>query len=114
MKVVCDDHMNLWIDGKKTPVRGQGRWHQLSTLRIPKSTRSIGIKCRNTGGPYGIAGSVQDENGKTVLVTDNSWKCSNKADAGWEKPNFKEGKNWKPASYYAHRHYVFSLNGTLI
>ena len=51
-------------------------------------------------------GSVQDEAGNDVLVTDNSWSCSNTADDGWEKADFLEGDNWNAASYYPHRNYV--------
>ena len=63
LNVVCDDVMTLWIDGEETKVDGQGVWNQLSTLDIPMSTRSIAIKCQNTGGPGGIAASVQDAYG---------------------------------------------------
>merc|ERR1740124_1129181 len=83
----------------------------MSTLNIPESTRSIGISCLNTGGPYGIMGSIQDAGGNDVLVTDDSWSCSNTADAGWEGPDFEEGDNWNAASYYAHREYVNKDNG---
>ena len=106
--------MNLWIDGEETTVAGQGVWNQLSTLSIPESTRSIGVKCRNTGGPYGIAGSVQDADGNDVLVTDDSWKCSNTADAGWEGPDFEEGENWQTASYYPHRNYIVHGSGSFL
>ena len=51
-------------------------------------------------------GAVQDADGNDVLVTDNSWSCSNSGDDGWEKADFKEGDNWNSASYYAHRNYV--------
>ena len=38
--------------------------------------------------------------GKTILSinSDRTWSVSPKADKGWELPNFKQDKNWKPAS----------------
>merc|ERR1712176_503282 len=106
MKVICDDQMTLWVDGVQTDVAGQGSWNQMSTLGLKPGTRVLGIKCLNTGGPYGIMGAVTDADGNDVLVTDNSWSCSNTADDGWEKADFKEGDGWNAASYYPHRNYV--------
>ena len=113
MKVICDDQLNLWIDGELKTVAGQGVWNQVSTLSISKSTQSIGIRCRNNGGPHGILGSIQDADGNDVLVTDNSWSCSNTFEFGWERPDFVEGDDWNAASYYPHREYI-SDNGLLL
>ena len=100
--------MSLWINGVQTDVAGQGVWNEMSTVGLGPAgaTNVIGIKCLNTGGPYGIMGSVEDESGNNVLVTDNSWSCSNAADDGWEKADFVEGDNWNAASYYPHRVYI--------
>ena len=98
--------MTLWIDGEETKVDGKGVWNQLSTLDISMSTRSIAIKYQNTGGPGGIAASVQDAYGHDILVTDDTWSCSNTADSGWESPDFEQGDNWEPASYFEHWNYV--------
>ncbi|XP_063695080.1 uncharacterized protein LOC134826584 isoform X2 [Bolinopsis microptera] len=106
LNVICDDQMLLWVDGVQTNVAGQGAWNQMSSLKIPDTTQVIGIKCLNTGGPYGIMGSIQDAAGNDVAVTDNSWSCSNAADDGWEKADFVEGDNWNAASYYPHRVYI--------
>ena len=106
MNVICDDQMALWVDGVQTAVEGQGVWNLMSSLNIPDTTQVIGIKCLNTGGPYGIMGSIQDAAGNDVAVTDNSWSCSNAADDGWEKADFVEGDNWNAASYYPHRVYI--------
>ena len=115
LNVICDDVMTLWIDGEETEVAGQGKWNELSTLYIPKSTRSIAIKCQNTGGgPYGIAASVQDAYGHDILVTDDTWSCSNTADSGWEGPDFEEGDNWEAASYYEHWNYVDHDSGLIL
>ena len=98
--------MTLWVDGEQRDVAGQGVWNQMSTLNIPSNTQVIGVKCVNTGGPYGIMGAITDSDGNEVLVTDNSWSCSNTADEGWETADFQEGDNWNSASYYPHRNYI--------
>ena len=104
MKAICDDQITLWVDGVQTD--GHGVWNQMSTLDIPASTQVLGIKCFSKGGAYGIMAAVQDVAGDDVLVTDDSWSCSNAADDGWEKADFVEGGNWNAASYYNHGGYI--------
>ena len=104
MKAICDDKMTLWVDGVQTDRTGS--WVEMSTLEIPATTRVLGIKGVNEDGPYGIMASVQDRAGDDVLITDDSWSCSNTADDGWEKEDFVEGENWNAASYYRHSSYV--------
>ena len=96
--------MNLWIDGVEKHDGNMAIWHRVSTLVIPKNTRVIAAKCVDIGGGYGLTASVTDSNGRDVLVTDESWKCSNTAEAGWETLNFEEGANWKPANIIDNRH----------
>ena len=104
MKAICDDQITLWVDGVQTD--GHGVWNQMSTLDIPATTQVLGIKCFSMGGAYGIMAAVQDVTGENVLVTDDSWSCSNAADDGWEKADFVEGGNWNAASYYNHGGYI--------
>ena len=106
MKVVCDDETTLWVDGVQKNVDGQGVYDQVSTLKIPSTTQVLGIKCVNIGGGYGIMAAVEDAAGDNVLMTDNSWSCSNTADDGWEKADFVEGDNWNAASYYSNSDYI--------
>ncbi|XP_063676881.1 coadhesin-like [Bolinopsis microptera] len=106
MKVVCDDEMTLWVDGVQIDVDGQGVYDQVSTLNIPSTTQVLGIKCVNIGGGYGIMAAVEDAAGDNVLMTDNSWSCSNTADDGWEKADFVEGDNWKYAASYSNSGYI--------
>ena len=85
---------------------GQNAWDDISTLKISSNTRVLAVKCHNAhGGPHGIMGMVQDEAGNAVLVTDNSWKCSNTMDDGWLGVNFPNQSKWKAASYISHREY---------
>ena len=95
LQVICDDISTIYIDGKHRPTRGTGRWNQMAQLRIPGSTRAIGIKCRNTGGPYGLMAQVKDRTGKVIFVTDNSWQCSNRPQGGWAQGGFRG--RWRQA-----------------
>ena len=100
LKVVCDDISTIFVDGEQKEAAGTGVWNQLATLVIPASTKTIGVQCKNTGGPYGIMATVEDSTGNVFVVSDNTWKCSNQAQDGWSKSGFVEGASWKPAFYY--------------
>lgn len=104
LKINCDDKMNLWVDGDEKYHDNMGVWHKVSTFVVPKNVRVIAVKGVDYGGGYGITASVTDSNGRDVLVTDESWKCSTSADAGWETLSFKEGANWKPANIIDNKH----------
>ena len=97
-EVICDDISTIFVDGKQRNVAGTGVWNQKASLMIPGDTSVVGIQCRNTGGPYGIMAQVADETGEVIVVTDNSWKCSNQAQDGWSAGGFSEGGSWKPAT----------------
>ncbi|XP_063693329.1 uncharacterized protein LOC134825120 isoform X1 [Bolinopsis microptera] len=98
LKVMCDDTSTIYIDGEKKDVPGPNNWGQLATLKIPASTNTIGIQCHNGGGSCGITAEVTDETGQVLLVSDNSWKCSNKEEDGWTADGFTEDDSWKPAA----------------
>merc|ERR1712039_21089 len=88
LRVVCDDISTIWIDGRHVRARGTQRWNQMATVNISPNTRVIAIKCRNTGGPYGLMTELKD-GGRVISVSDASWKCSNRPHGGWEKPGFR-------------------------
>ena len=100
LKVVCDDITTVFVDGEQKTVAGTGVWNQMATLQIPTSTRTVGIKCHNSGGAYGIIAEITVSSGEVISVSDNSWKCSNQAQDGWSKGDFAEDASWKPAAYY--------------
>ena len=103
MYITCDDHLTIYIDGvEKRLNRTRSRSYTLlSTFQIPMTTTTIAVKCRDgNGGTYnycGITGAVQDSQGRDVLVTDSSWKCSDRLESGWYLPGFTEGRNWRHA-----------------
>ena len=96
--------MRLFIDGKKMEDPNLTVWHRVSTFVIPSTTRVIAATCVDVGGGYGLTASVTDYNGRDVLVTDESWKCSTSTNDGWETLDFEEGANWKAASIVDNRH----------
>ena len=104
LKINCDNKMNLWIDGVEKHDGNMAKWNRVSTLVIPKTTRVIAVKCVDEGWGFGLIASATDSNGRDVLVTDESWKCSNTAEAGWETLSFKESANWQPANIINNKH----------
>ena len=96
LQIICDDITTIFVDGKRRTAAGTGRWNQMATVKIPASTRAIGIKCKNNGGPYGLMAQVKDSSGKVIYVTDNSWKCSNRPQRGWAAGGFRG--RWRPAT----------------
>merc|ERR1712070_598428 len=77
---------------------------QMATVNISPNTRLVAVQCRNTGGPYGLMAEIK-AGAKVLSVSDSSWKCSNKAHGGWEKPGFK-GKF--PAAVYTRQQGSFN------
>ena len=70
--------MTLYVDGTKVqPHHGDvSNWGEEKIfLNIEPSFETIAIKCVDTGGLEGILASLKDAEGKTVLVTNSSWKC---------------------------------------
>ena len=98
--MVCGDITTIFVDGVQKEAAGTGVWNEQATLQIPASTRAIGIRCQNTGGPYGIMAQVADSEGKELHVSDNTWKCSNQNQDGWSKFGFIEDDSWNPAFYF--------------
>ena len=82
-------------------ISGSQGWNKLTTLRISPSTRVIGMKCFNFGGPHGIKVQVEDESGNIILTSDNRWKCSKQKQIStdWTVRSFVEDQTWKPAVY---------------
>ena len=58
----------------------------------------IATKCQNTGGLAGILGSLENERGDILFVTNTEWKCSSVFEDGWEQPEFQDtSSNWQNA-----------------
>ena len=99
MKVMCDDVTTIFVDGEQRNVDGTGKYDQLATLQIPASTAAIGIQCHNVLGEHGIMVQVEDLAGNELTVTDDTWRCSNKAQEGWSTAKFREDNTWQEPAY---------------
>ena len=98
--VICDDVSTIYVDGEQKETSGTQVWNEKASVLIPGNTQVVGIKCYNSGGPYGIMAQIKDSSNRVVAVSDDSWHCSNSEEDGWSTLDFVEGENWKPAAYY--------------
>ena len=80
----CDDKMELYADGVQIG-KDNGKWFMSKIYKIPAATKVIAIHGFNIGGPAGIIGSFS-----TGLVTDSSWRCTNKKYPKWQSPDFDD------------------------
>jgi putative heme-binding domain-containing protein len=93
----CDNRLKLWINGKH--VGDSPDWpHPIEkdvTAMLQPGSNIIAAECQNAGG---VAAFVLNLSIKTAaggnlkVVTDKSWKLSEKAPKGWEKPGFRDSK----------------------
>jgi hypothetical protein len=86
----CDDKMVLYADGAQVG-NDNGKWFMSKLYKFPATTKVVAIHGINGGGPAGIIGSFS-----TGLVTDASWRCSNKLIPEWQSPDFDDSK-WPSA-----------------
>jgi len=98
LEVICDDIANIFVDGAEREAAGTGVWNQLSVVDIGVGAQVVGIQCQNTGGPYGIMADLKDSEGNVLMVSDDSWSCSNSGDDGWSSAGFAGGDNWAAAA----------------
>ena len=97
VKIICDD-TTIFVDGEQMNAEGQN--DKMTSLYIPSRTSTIGIQCKNEGGPHGIMVQVADDTGKVFAVSDDSWSCSNQAQQGWSSDDFTEDSSWNLATWY--------------
>ena len=78
--------MAIYLDGVNINDNAMMVADHASVISFPLNTHSvIAIYTRNTGGPKGIMASTT-----TGLVSDGSWRCSDKWVAGWMNPDFDD------------------------
>jgi len=99
LRATCDNKMTLYIDGVEQQLDGQNDWRKESKVEIPSNFQVLAIKCVDVGVKVGILASVQDEAGEDVLVSDDSWSCSQVEEEGWTEPDFAEtSEAWETGS----------------
>ena len=76
--------MVLYADGTRVG-DDNGKWYLSKIYKFPGTTKIVAIHGINVGGPAGIIGSFS-----TGLVTDASWRCSNKYVPEWLSPDFDD------------------------
>ena len=99
LRVTCDDHLELYLDGVQQQHSALKIWQQESTFEeITSKLEIIALKCVNTGGPGGIIASLENEDGDVVFYTDTYWKCSSVLEEGWQLSGFQDtSDNWHNA-----------------
>lgn len=90
LKAACDDETTVYVDGELK--HSDTDWDSIARVDVPSSAQVIAISCRDDGGGYGIVGDLTDSSGNSIMVTDNSWRCSAVKEDGWEQPGFDAGE----------------------
>jgi putative heme-binding domain-containing protein len=101
LELTADNAYTVWFNGTKV---GSGEeWKRVDRYDVKKYFRSgenlVAIEARNDGSAAGlIVKLAYIPKGDTVktLFSDAGWRVSKTADAGWDKPGFKDGK-WQHA-----------------
>ena len=102
LRINCDDHLTLYLDGVQQEGPNLKIWNQESTFETSADLGIIAAKCHNTGGPGGLVGSLEDERGDVIFDTNTGWKCSAVLEDGWEQPEFQDtSSNWQNAKKVA-------------
>lgn len=92
-KVDADDKVYLYFDGKEVKgTMSAVSWKTTIVVDLPGSTQVIAVKGVNTYGEPGFLGSTDDG----YIVTNFSWKCTNKFAEKWNKIGFHDS-NWPDA-----------------
>ena len=93
-----DNTYTLYINGKEI---GQGtNWQQAQrwkfTFNYPTDDIVIAVDADNLGGPAGLIARITLDVGicgsTSLYITDDSWKYSLSVPAGFERPNYNDGR----------------------
>ena len=88
LRATCDNVMTVFVDGVQQAAEGLDNWTVESQISVPSNFKEIGIQCLDYGVIPGILASLHDENGDELLVTDESWTCTQLkgwCSTAWEK-----------------------------
>ena len=101
----CKDIMELFADGISLG-KDNEKWRIPTDFVIPGDNKIIAVAAQSFQFRSGILGSFS--NG---LVTNSSWKCSDRLHRGWNLRDFDD-RNW-PAAVEIPRHHSDGLEGNL-
>ena len=83
--------MELYLDGVASEINnasGWNRWQIVKSADFPPGTKLIAVKVVNVFGWAGLLASASDNS----VVTNESWLVSDTFVAGWNQPEFYDGK----------------------
>ncbi|MCF7955190.1 MAG: HEAT repeat domain-containing protein [Phycisphaerae bacterium] len=101
--ITCDNQWTLFVNGKNV---GQSTsWQNPEKIDISKNLiieqNAIAVEAVNTiAGPAGLIVKMMatfEDGKKFELISDASWICSDKKEAGWNETGFTPGQNWLSA-----------------
>src|SRR4051794_29407123 len=91
----CDNEMIVYLNGKK--VSESSEWERATILDVSKSLvagrNQIAVRGKNNDGPGALILKLtinKSDGTKTIAVTDNTWKVSATAEAGWEAASYDD------------------------
>ena len=89
-----DNTFKLYADGFETVISDAERqhWAKASTISLPLDTEVVAVDALDHSPPGGIIASM--DNG---MVSDGSWKCTNKYEDGWKERSFDDN-HWPSAA----------------
>ena len=92
-----DDKMAVFVDGvRATPSNdNENEWTESSDYPLNACNSLIAITCQDVGGIGGILASTT-----SGMMTDNTWRCTDELETGWETVGFTESDAWGPAYAY--------------
>ena len=92
-----DDKMAVYVDGvRATPSSdNENEWTESSDYPLNACNSLIAISCQDVGGIGGILASTT-----SGMMTDNTWRCTDELETGWETVGFTESDAWGPANAY--------------
>lgn len=102
----CDNQMTVFVDGKQ--VLASDTWEtpvarEVTDLIRNKGRHVIAVKAHNTEGPAGLLLRIVLElpgKSSVTIATDDTWRATNKASKGWNKPGFDDS-SWTMATVVA-------------
>lgn len=89
----CDDELQVYVDGFYYPGLKDNNWRQASRFGLPHGSKVIAATCMDSPVTLywrGFLGSISNGIGTSSV----DWKCTDREEKGWEKPDFVENKRW--------------------
>ena len=104
LRLTGDDSIKeVFLDGVKQTVP-ETLWNKQVEIPVKSQPRLIAIQAYNAINPNirvnlaGLLASMTDTDGEDLILTNDTWRCSNELESGWETVEFREySDNWSNA-----------------